>query len=100
MRRSEEPNVSEHARPATIALHGGQEPDSATNALAVPLYQTTSYVVDATQHAADLFARAVPGNIYSRIMNPPWSVLEERLAALEGGVGALVNASGQADVTY
>jgi O-acetylhomoserine (thiol)-lyase len=87
-------------RPETLALHGGQEPDSATNARAVPIYQTSSYVFDDTQHAADLFALKVPGNIYSRIMNPTWAVLEERLAALEGGIGALVTASGQAAVTY
>ena len=92
--------MSEHPRPETIALHGGQEPDSATNARAVPIYQTTSYVFDDTQHAADLFALAVPGNIYTRIMNPTWAVLEERLAALEGGIGGLVTASGQAAVTY
>ena len=87
-------------RPETIALHGGQKPDSATNARAVPIYQTSSYVFDDTQHAADLFALAVPGNIYTRIMNPTWDVLEQRLAALEGGIAALVTASGQAAVTY
>ncbi|MGO9751861.1 MAG: O-acetylhomoserine aminocarboxypropyltransferase/cysteine synthase family protein [Solirubrobacteraceae bacterium] len=87
-------------KPETLALHGGQVPDSATNARAVPIYQTSSYVFDDTKHAADLFALAVPGNIYSRIMNPTWAVLEERLAALEGGIGALVTASGQAAVTY
>jgi O-acetylhomoserine (thiol)-lyase len=92
--------MSDALHPQTIALHGGQEPDSATNARAVPIYQTSSFVFDDTQHAADLFALAVPGNIYSRIMNPTWSVLEERLAALEGGLGALVTASGQAAVTY
>jgi O-acetylhomoserine (thiol)-lyase len=92
--------MSEQLRPETLALHGGQEPDSATNARAVPIYQTTSFVFDDTQHAADLFALKVPGNIYSRIMNPTWAVLEERLTALEGGVGALVTASGQAAVTY
>jgi len=92
--------VSEQQRPETIALHGGQEPDSATNALAVPIYQTTSYVFNDTKHAADLFALAEPGNIYTRIMNPTWNVLEQRLAALEGGIGALVTASGQAAVTY
>jgi O-acetylhomoserine (thiol)-lyase len=92
--------VSEHPRPETVALHGGQQPDSATNARAVPIYQTSSFVFNDTQHAADLFALAVPGNIYSRIMNPTWSVLEERLAALEGGIAALVTASGQAAVTY
>ena len=87
-------------RPETIALHGGQVPDPATNARAVPIYQTTSFVFDDTRHAADLFALAVPGNIYTRIMNPTWDVLEQRLAALEGGIGALVTASGQAAVTY
>jgi O-acetylhomoserine (thiol)-lyase len=87
-------------RPETIALHGGQSPDPATNARAVPIYQTTSYVFDDTAHAADLFALKTPGNIYSRIMNPTWDVLEQRLAQLEGGVGALVTASGQAAVTY
>ena len=87
-------------RPETIALHGGQEPDPATNSRAVPIYQTTSYVFNDTQHAADLFALAEPGNIYTRIMNPTWDVLEQRLAQLEGGVGAVVTASGQAAVTY
>ena len=92
--------MSEHQHVETVALHGGQEPDSATNALAVPIYQTSSYVFDDTQHAADLFALKVPGNIYTRIMNPTWGVLEARLTALEGGVGAVVTASGQAAVTY
>jgi O-acetylhomoserine (thiol)-lyase len=87
-------------RPETIALHGGQEPDPTTNARAVPIYQTTSYVFDDTEHAAKLFGLEVPGNIYTRIMNPTWDVLEQRLAQLEGGVGALVTASGQAAVTY
>jgi O-acetylhomoserine (thiol)-lyase len=87
-------------RPETVALHGGQSPDPATNARAVPIYQTTSYVFDDTEHAADLFALKVPGNIYSRIANPTWDVLEQRLAQLEGGIGALVTASGQAAVTY
>jgi O-acetylhomoserine (thiol)-lyase len=87
-------------RPETIALHGGQEPDPTTNARAVPIYQTTSYVFDDTEHAAKLFGLEVPGNIYSRIMNPTWDVLEQRLAQLEGGVAALVTASGQAAVTY
>ena len=86
--------------PETIALHGGQEPDTATNSRAVPIYQTTSYTFNDTQHAADLFALAEPGNIYTRIMNPTWDVLEQRLAQLEGGVAALVTASGQAAVTY
>ena len=92
--------MTESLRPETLALHGGQVPDPATNARAVPIYQTSSYVFDDTQHAADLFALKVPGNIYTRIMNPTWGVLEERLAALEGGIAALVTASGQAAVTY
>ena len=87
-------------RPETIALHGGQEPDPTTNSRAVPIYQTTSYVFDDTQHAADLFALAVPGNIYTRIMNPTSGVLEQRLTDLEGGIGAVAVASGQAAVTY
>lgn len=87
-------------RPETIALHGGQEPDPTTKALAVPIYQTTSYVFDDAQHAQDLFALAVPGNIYTRIMNPTWDVLEQRLAQLEGGIASVVTASGQAAVTY
>ncbi len=86
--------------PETIALHGGQEPDPSTNARAVPIYQTTSYVFDDTQHAADLFALKVPGNIYTRIMNPTWGVLEQRLADLEGGIASVVTASGQAAVSY
>lgn len=92
--------MTETQRPETLALHGGQSPDPATNARAVPIYQTTSYVFNDTQHAADLFALQVPGNIYTRIMNPTWDVLEQRLAALEGGIAALVTASGQAAVTY
>src|SRR3954462_12645607 len=87
-------------RPETIALHGGQTPQPTTKARAVPIYQTTSYVFDDTQHAADLFALAVPGNIYSRIMNPTWDVFEQRVTALEGGIAAVATASGQAAVTY
>jgi O-acetylhomoserine (thiol)-lyase len=87
-------------RPETVALHGGQSPDPTTNSRAVPIYQTSSYVFDDTAHAADLFALKTPGNIYTRIMNPTWDVLEQRLAQLEGGVAALVTASGQAAVTY
>jgi O-acetylhomoserine (thiol)-lyase len=87
-------------RPETAALHAGQVPDPTTNARAVPIYQTTSYVFDDAQHAQDLFALAVPGNIYTRIMNPTSNVLEERVAALEGGVAALALASGQAAVLY
>jgi O-acetylhomoserine (thiol)-lyase len=89
-----------YTRPETMALHSGQEPDPATNSRAVPIYQTTSYVFDDAQHAQDLFALAVPGNIYTRIMNPTSNVLEERITALEGGVGALALASGQAAVLY
>ncbi|NNG19168.1 O-acetylhomoserine aminocarboxypropyltransferase/cysteine synthase [Naumannella sp. ID2617S] len=88
-------------RPETLMVHAGQEEaDSATNARAVPIYQTTSYVFDDTEHAADLFALKTPGNIYTRIMNPTTSVFEERITALEGGVGALATASGAAAVTY
>jgi O-acetylhomoserine (thiol)-lyase len=87
-------------RPETIALHHGHEPDPATNSRAVPIYQTTSYVFNDAQHAQDLFALSVPGNIYTRIMNPTSNVLEERIAALEGGVGALAVASGMAAVLY
>jgi O-acetylhomoserine (thiol)-lyase len=87
-------------RPETVSLHGGQEVDPTTKARAVPIYQTTSYVFDDTQHAADLFGLRVPGNIYTRIMNPTWDVLEKRVTALEGGLAACVTASGQAAVTY
>ena len=86
--------------PETLAVHAGQEPDPATNSRAVPIYQTTSYVFDDTDHAADLFALRVPGNIYTRIMNPTQSVFEARVAALEGGVGALATASGSSAITY
>jgi len=86
--------------PETIALHGGQAPDPTTNARAVPIYQTTSYVFNDADHAADLFALRTPGNIYTRIMNPTWDVLEQRVAQLEGGLAANVAASGQAAVTY
>jgi O-acetylhomoserine (thiol)-lyase len=87
--------------PETLGVHAGQEQaDPATNARAVPIYQTTSYVFDDTEHAANLFSLAEPGNIYTRIMNPTQSVFEERMAALEGGVGALATASGSAATTY
>jgi O-acetylhomoserine (thiol)-lyase len=86
-------------RPATVALHGGHQPDSATHARAVPIYQTTSYVFESAEHAADVFALKTPGNIYTRITNPTTAVLEERLAQLDGGVGALAVASGQAAIT-
>jgi O-acetylhomoserine (thiol)-lyase len=87
-------------RAETIALHGGQTADPTTKARAVPIYQTTSYEFDDTQHAADLFALKVPGNIYSRIMNPTWDVFEQRVTALEGGLAACSTASGQAAVAY
>ncbi len=85
-------------RPATIALHGGHAPDAASHARAVPIYQTSSYVFESADHAAALFALKQPGNIYTRITNPTTAVLEERLAQLEGGVGALALASGQAAI--
>ncbi|MFX5530483.1 PLP-dependent transferase, partial [Acinetobacter baumannii] len=77
-----------------MAVHAGYSPDPTTRAVAVPIYQTTSYAFDDTQHGADLFDLKVPGNIYTRIMNPTNDVLEQRVAALEGGVGALAVASG------
>jgi O-acetylhomoserine (thiol)-lyase len=84
----------------TIAVHGGYSPDPTTKAVAVPIYQTAAFAFDSAQHGADLFDLKVPGNIYSRIMNPTQDVLEQRLAALEGGIAALALASGQAAVTY
>ena len=87
-------------RPETIALHGGQVPDPTTGSRAVPIYQTTSYVFDDTQHAADLFALRVPGNIYTRIMNPTQDVFEQRVTQLEGGIAAVATASGQSAVAY
>jgi O-acetylhomoserine (thiol)-lyase len=87
---------AEFLRFATLALHAGQQPDPATGARAVPIYQTTSFVFDDTDHAAALFNLEQAGHIYSRISNPTVAVLEERLAALEGGVGAVCTASGQA----
>lgn len=83
----------------TIAIHAGYQPDPTTKAVAVPIYQTTSYAFDSTQHGADLFNLKVPGNIYTRITNPTNAVLEERVAQLEGGVGALAMASGMAAIT-
>ena len=84
----------------TLAIHAGYSPDPTTKAVAVPIYQTTSYAFDDTQHGADLFDLKVAGNIYTRITNPTNAVLEERVAALEGGVGALAVASGMAAITY
>ena len=90
----------ENWRFETIAVHGGYSPDPVTKAVAVPIYQTVAYAFDSAQHGADLFDLKVPGNIYTRIMNPTQDVLEQRVAALEGGVAALALASGQAAVTY
>ncbi len=87
-------------RPETIAVHGGYTPDPTTKAVAVPIYQTTSYAFDSAQHGADLFDLKAQGNIYTRIMNPTSDVLEKRVAELEGGIGALALASGSAAVTY
>src|SRR5471032_417073 len=84
----------------TLALHAGYSPEPTTKAVAVPIYQTTSYAFDNTQHGADLFDLKVPGNIYTRIMNPTQDVLEQRVAAMEGGIAGLALASGQAAVTY
>ncbi|MFV0601407.1 MAG: O-acetylhomoserine aminocarboxypropyltransferase/cysteine synthase family protein [Brachymonas sp.] len=87
-------------RPETIAVHGGYSSEPTTRAAAVPIYQTTSYTFDNTQHGADLFDLKVPGNIYTRIMNPTQDVLEKRVAALEGGIAGLAVASGMAATTY
>ena len=86
-------------RPETIALHTGYAPDD-QHAVAVPIHQTTSYSFDNAQHAADLFDLKVPGNIYSRMMNPTCGVLEARMAALDGGIAALATATGMAAITY
>jgi O-acetylhomoserine (thiol)-lyase len=84
----------------TLAVHGGYSPEPTTRSVAVPIYQTVAYAFDNAQHGADLFDLKVPGNIYTRIMNPTQDVLEQRLAALEGGIAALALASGQAATTY
>ncbi|NLU32535.1 MAG: homocysteine synthase [Clostridiaceae bacterium] len=84
----------------TLQVHAGQKPDPTTGSRSVPIYQTTSYVFNSTEHAANLFALKEPGNIYTRIMNPTTDVFEQRVAALEGGVGALATASGSAAITY
>lgn len=84
----------------TKQVHAGQTPDGATNARALPIYQTTSYTFDNTDHAAALFGLAEPGNIYTRLMNPTTDVIEQRVAALEGGVAALFVSSGQAAATF
>jgi O-acetylhomoserine (thiol)-lyase len=87
-------------KPETLAVHGGFSPDPTTKSVVVPIYQTTSYAFDDTQHGADLFDLKVAGNIYTRIMNPTTDVLEKRVAALEGGVGGLALASGMSAITY
>ena len=84
----------------TIAIHSGYETDPTTNSVAVPIYQTVAYEFDDAQHGADLFDLAVPGNIYTRIMNPTNDVLEQRIAAMEGGIAALAVASGMAAINY
>jgi O-acetylhomoserine (thiol)-lyase len=84
----------------TLAVHAGYSPDPTTKAVAVPIYQTVAYAFDSAQHGADLFDLKVPGNIYTRIMNPTQDVLEKRIAALEGGIAALAVASGMAAITY
>ena len=92
--------MSENWKFETKSVHAGYSPDPTTKAVAVPIYQTAAYAFDSAQHGADLFDLKVAGNIYSRIMNPTNDVLEQRLAALEGGIAALALASGQAAVTY
>ena len=89
-----------YTNPATIALHTGWRKDETTNSVAVPIHMTSSYQFDSADHAANLFALGELGNIYSRIMNPTNAVLEDRIAALEGGVAALCVASGQAASAY
>ena len=84
----------------TIAIHGGYSPEPTTKAVAVPIYQTTSFAFDDTQHGADLFDLKVEGNIYTRIGNPTSSALEQRVAAMEGGIGALALSSGMSAITY
>ena len=92
--------MSENWKFETQSVHAGYSPDPTTKAVAVPIYQTAAYAFDSAQHGADLFDLKVPGNIYTRIMNPTQDVLEKRVAALEGGLAALALASGQAAVTY
>ena len=86
--------------PATLALHAGYRADPATNVVAVPIYQTTSYQLGSAEHAAKLFSLSQLGNIYSRIMNPTTDVLEQRITALEGGAAALAVSSGQTATAY
>ena len=87
-------------KPATIGIHGGYETDPTTKAVAVPIYQTVAYEFDNAQHGADLFNLAVPGNIYTRIMNPTADVLEKRVAELEGGIAGLAVSAGSAAINY
>ena len=94
------PMTQPNHRFETLAVHAGYKPDPVTRSVAVPIYQTVAYAFDSAQHGADLFDLKVPGNIYTRIMNPTNDVLEQRMAALEGGIAALALASGQAAVTY
>src|SRR5574338_734702 len=93
--RSTTPLEETRMKLETLAVHGGYSPDPTTRAVAVPIYQTTSYAFDDTQHGADLFDLKVQGNIYTRIMNPTTDVLEKRVASLEGGIAGLAVASGQ-----
>lgn len=95
-----QPAPANNQRLETLAIHAGYTPEPTTKAVAVPIYHTSSYAFDDTQHGADLFDLKVQGNIYTRIMNPTNAVLEERVAALEGGVGGLAVASGMAAITY
>ena len=87
-------------RDETIAIHAGYETDPTTKSVAVPIHQTVAYEFDSAQHGADLFDLAVPGNIYSRIMNPTCDVLEQRVAALEGGIAGLALSAGSAAINY
>ena len=92
--------MSDNYKFETLCLHAGQQPDAATTARGVPVHRTSSYVFKNTEHAANLFALKEPGNIYTRIMNPTQDVLEQRVAALEGGAAALALASGTSAVYY
>lgn len=92
--------MTQQHKAETLAIHAGYSPDPTTKSVAVPIYQTAAYAFDNTQHGADLFDLKVPGNIYTRIMNPTNDVLEQRIAALEGGIAALTLASGMAAITY
>src|SRR5690606_4365235 len=99
-RRRRGRTMTDNWRFETKQIHAGAQPDPTTGARATPLYQTTAYVFKDADHAANLFALAETGNIYTRIMNPTQDVAEQRIAALEGGTGALLVASGQAAETF